>query len=103
MSFSRKYQLETERKNDVVIKILQRQGDLPEDAPWEHISLKTGLPLLERFQCEIPGCGRLTWKLSNGQYGTLDLATVSCKKMCNKNETQSDDEEYQPPRDLDLI
>ena len=77
MPFSRKYQLETERKNDVVIKILQRQGDLPEEAPWEHISPQTGLPLLEKYQCEIPGCGRLTWKLSNGQYGTIVLATFT--------------------------
>ena len=38
MPFSRKYQLETERKNNVVIKNLQQQGDLPEEAPWEHIS-----------------------------------------------------------------
>ena len=62
MPFSRKYQLETERKNNVVIKNLQQQGDLPEEAPWEYISPKTGLPLLERFQCEVDGCGRLTYK-----------------------------------------
>ena len=63
MSFSRKYQLETERKNDLVIKTLQKQGDLPKDAPWEHVSPLTGMPLLEKYQCEIAGCDRLTFKL----------------------------------------
>jgi hypothetical protein len=63
MSFSRKYQLETERKNDLVIKTLQKQGDLPKDAPWEHVSPQTGMPLLEKYQCEIAGCDRLTWKI----------------------------------------
>ena len=78
MSFSRKYQLETERKNDVVIKTLQRQGDLPMDAPWEYVSPQTGMPLLEKYQCEITGCGRLTFKLGiNKTQMGLVLATFT--------------------------
>jgi len=77
MSFSRKYQLETERKNDLVIKTLQKQGDLPKDAPWEHVSPQTGMPLLEKYQCEITGCGRLTWKYGDLCYDSGKLEYFS--------------------------
>jgi len=63
MSFSHTYQLETEERNNRVIKRLQKQGDLPEDGPWEYVSPQTGMPLLEKYQCTIPGCGRLTFKI----------------------------------------
>ena len=95
MSFSRKYQLETERKNNVVIKNLQQQGDLPEGAPWEHVSPQTGMPLLEKYQCEISGCGRLTYKyvpekglvLAIFIFGTNDTLNrcYSCAKRAGIN------------------
>ena len=79
MTFSRTYQLETERKNAVVIKILQKQGDLPMDAPWEYVSPLTGMPLLEKYQCEISGCERLTWKYApkKGHTFRVELATFT--------------------------
>ncbi|MAZ97672.1 MAG: hypothetical protein CMP53_09145 [Flavobacteriales bacterium] len=81
MSFSRKYQLETERKNDLVIKTLQKQGDLPKDAPWEHVSPQTGMPLLEKYQCEIAGCGRLTWKFGPRTVAPNGASSVIVTKM----------------------
>ena len=60
--FSHSYQVETEERNDRVIKRLQEQGDLSLEHPWEHISKHTGKPLLEDYQCTIPGCERLTHK-----------------------------------------
>jgi len=84
MSFSRKYQLETERKNNVVIKNLQQQGDLPEEAPWEHISPQTGLPLLEKYQCEVDGCGRLTYKYEPNKGFVLTLFIFGTNDALNR-------------------
>jgi len=61
--FSHKYKVETEEQNARLIKRLQEQGTLPEEDPWEHVSPITGKPLLEDYQCTIPGCERLTYKI----------------------------------------
>jgi len=88
MSFSRDYQLETERKNNLVIKQLQKQGDLPEDAPWEYISPQTGMPLLEKYQCTIPGCERLTFKIVFSVQKDY-LTTVLCQFLFGTNDTHN--------------
>ena len=62
--FSPQYQRETEEHNERVIKMLQEQGDLPMEDPWEYVG-SSGKPLLEDYQCTIPHCERITHKLTH--------------------------------------
>jgi hypothetical protein len=63
--FSMKHQQETEEKNARIIKVLQAQGDLPEEGPWEHVNINGHT--LDYYTCENNACGRITFKVDGSK------------------------------------